>query len=47
MKTLEDNPLVLIKQEHQDVLKHLKRIPGIKNKTAVILVVLTDGFFKI
>ena len=44
IKTLEDKLLVLVKQEHQDVLKRLKMIPGIGNKTAVMLVVLTNGF---
>ena len=44
MKNLEDKLLVLVKQAHQDVLTRLKSIPGIGNKTAVMLVVLTDGF---
>jgi endonuclease III len=44
IKTLEYDLLVLVKQEHQDVLTRLKTIPGIGNKTAVMLVVLTDGF---
>jgi endonuclease III len=47
IKTLENRLLVIVKQEHQEILKCLKTIPGIGNKTAVILVVLTDGFFKI
>ncbi len=42
--TLEEKLLALVKQEHQDVLTRLKTIPGIGNKTAVMLVVLTDGF---
>jgi len=41
---LEYDLLILVKQEHQDVLTRLKTIPGIGNKTAVMLVVLTDGF---
>ena len=44
MKSLEYDLLVLVKQELQDVLTSLKTIPGIGNKTAVMLVVLTDGF---
>jgi transposase len=44
IKTFEDKLLVLVKQEHQDVLTRLKTIPGIGNKTAVMLVDLTDGF---
>ncbi len=44
MKTLEEKLLILVKQAHQDVLTRLKTIPGIGNKTAVMLVVLTDGF---
>ena len=44
IKTLEDKLMILVKQEHQDVLTRLKSIPGIGNKTALMLVVLTDGF---
>jgi len=44
MKTLEDKLLILVKEVHQDVLTRLKSIPGIGNKTALMLVVLTDGF---
>ncbi|TYB72215.1 IS110 family RNA-guided transposase [Bizionia myxarmorum] len=44
MKNLEDKLIVLVKEAHQDVLTRLKTIPGIGNKTAVMLVVLTDGF---
>ena len=44
IKTLEYDLLVLVKQECRDVLTRLKTIPGIGNKTAVMLVVLTDGF---
>ncbi|MUH35511.1 IS110 family transposase [Zobellia amurskyensis] len=43
-KTLEEKLLILVKQVHQDVLTRLKTIPGIGDKTAVMLVVLTDGF---
>ena len=44
MKTIEDKLLVLVKAAHQEVLTRLKSIPGIGSKTAVMLVVLTDGF---
>lgn len=44
LKTLEDKLSVLVKQVHQDVLTRLKTIPGIGDKTALMLVVLTDGF---
>ena len=44
LETLEVKLLILVKQAHQDVLTRIKSIPGIGNKTAVMLVVLTDGF---
>ncbi|NRR93585.1 IS110 family transposase, partial [Winogradskyella undariae] len=44
MKTMEDKLLVLVKAAHQEVLTRLKSIPGIGPKTALMLVVLTDGF---
>jgi transposase len=44
IKTLEDKLIILVKEVHQDVLTRLKSIPGIGNKTALMLVVLTDGF---
>ncbi|QNK78349.1 IS110 family transposase [Winogradskyella sp. PAMC22761] len=44
MKTIEDKLLVLVKAAHQEVLTRLKIIPGIGPKTALMLVVLTDGF---
>lgn len=44
IKMLEDKLLILVKEVHQDVLTRLKSIPGIGNKTALMLVVLTDGF---
>ncbi|MHA7944882.1 IS110 family RNA-guided transposase [Formosa sp. 3Alg 14/1] len=44
IKILEDKLMVLVKEVHQDVLTRLKSIPGIGNKTALMLVVLTDGF---
>ena len=44
LETIEVKLLILVKQVHQDVLTRIKSIPGIGNKTAVMLVVLTDGF---
>ena len=44
LESLESKLLILVKQVHQDVLTRIKSIPGIGNKTAVMLVVLTDGF---
>jgi len=44
IKTLEEKLMILVKQVHQDILTRLKSIPGIGNKTALMLVVLTDGF---
>jgi transposase len=44
IKTLEEKLIILVKEMHQDVLTRLKSIPGIGNKTALMLVVLTDGF---
>ncbi len=44
IEILENKLLVLVKEVHQDVLTRLKSIPGIGNKTALMLVVLTDGF---
>lgn len=44
IETIELKLLLLVKQVHQDVLTRIKSIPGIGNKTAVMLVVLTDGF---
>ena len=44
IENLESKLLILVKQVHQDVLTRLKTIPGIGNKTAIMLVVLTDGF---
>ena len=43
IKSLEDTLLILVKQTHQDLLTRLKSIPGIGPKTAIMLVVLTDG----
>ena len=43
-KNIEDKLLKLIKKEHQEALTLLESIPGIGKKTAIMLVVLTDGF---
>lgn len=44
LNTLEVKLLVLVKKEHQNLLTSLETIPGIGRKTAIMLVVLTDGF---
>ncbi len=44
MKNLEEKLLELVKQTHQDLLTRLETIPGIGRKTAIMLIVLTDGF---
>lgn len=44
VKKLEDCLLENIKKEHLESLTLLKSIPGIGSKTAVMLLVLTDGF---
>ena len=41
---LEEKLLFIVKKEHQGLLTRLKTIPGIGDKTAITLVVLTDGF---
>ncbi len=46
MKLLEDHLMSLVKQEHQVELSLLKTIPGLGNKTALFLIVITDGFKK-
>lgn len=44
MEMLEDKLQILVKEVHSEVLSRLKTIPGIGKKTALMLVVLTDGF---
>ncbi|SCN47880.1 Mobile element protein [methanotrophic endosymbiont of Bathymodiolus azoricus (Menez Gwen)] len=44
IEKVESALLILVKEVHQDVLTRLKTIPGIGDKTAIMLVVLTDGF---
>ena len=43
---LEQRLLVLVKQEHQHQLTLLKSIPGLGSKTALFLIIITDGFSK-
>src|SRR5690606_12289239 len=43
---LEQRLLSLVKQEQQQQLTHLKGIPGLGTKTALFLIVITDGFDK-
>lgn len=44
MEILEEKLQILVKEVHSEVLSRLKTIPGIGKKTALMLVVLTDGF---
>jgi transposase len=44
IKVLEERLLALVKEEQQKQLTLLKSIPGMGNKTAMHLIVLTDGF---
>ena len=44
--SLEERLLELVKQEHQQHLTLLKSIPGMGVKTALFLIILTDGFEK-
>ena len=44
IKTLEDRLIEIVKEEQQKQLTLLKSIPGMGNKTAIMLLVLTDGF---
>ena len=46
IKSLETRLLSLVKEEHQQQLTNLKSIPGLGDKTAALLIVLTDGFTK-
>ena len=43
-EAMEKRLFFLVKKEHQDLLTRLETIPGIGKKTALMLVVLTDGF---
>lgn len=44
IKILEDRLTEIVKEEHQKQLTLLKSIPGLGRKTAIMLIVLTDGF---
>ena len=44
--SLETKLLELVKSKHQDQLTRLRSIPGIGVKTALLLIVVTDGFTK-
>lgn len=44
MEYLEDKLLKNVKSEYQESLTLLKTIPGIGDKTALMLLVFTDGF---
>jgi transposase len=44
IKELEDSMEELIKQHQEKLLSQLKSIPGIGTKTAMFLIVITDGF---
>lgn len=46
MKLLETRLLELVKQDQQNQLTLLQSIPGIGMKTALFLIVITDGFKK-
>ncbi|WP_298500500.1 IS110 family transposase [uncultured Algibacter sp.] len=44
IKTLEDKLLKMVRAAYKDVLTRIETIPGIGRKTAIALIVLTDGF---
>lgn len=44
IKILEDRLTEIVKEEQQKQLTLVKSIPGLGNKTAIMLIVLTDGF---
>lgn len=46
IKAIEEKLLSLVKEEQQQQLTLLKSIPGIGEKTALFLIVITDGFSK-
>ena len=41
---LEKTILKLVKFDHSELLTRIKTIPGLGNKTALMLIVVTDGF---
>jgi transposase len=46
IKSIEEKLLSLVKEDQQQQLSLLKSVPGIRPKTALFLVVITDGFSK-
>lgn len=46
IELIESRLLELVKEERQQQLTHLKSIPGMGVKTALFLIVITDGFTK-
>ncbi|MFT5253172.1 MAG: transposase [Flavobacteriales bacterium] len=44
MKLIEEKLLILVKNEHQELLTLVESIPGIGRKTGMMLLILTDGF---
>ncbi len=44
IEKLETELLNLVRKDYQDLLTRLETIPGIGRKTAIMLIVLTDGF---
>jgi transposase len=46
IKQIESSIDTIIKQYHYQLLKNLTSIPGIANKTAALLITITDGFTK-
>jgi len=43
---LEEALITLVEQDHRDMLARLGTIPGMGRKTAILMLVLTDGFTK-
>ena len=43
---LEERLLVLVKEDYQDLLTRIESITGLGRKTAVMLIIMTDGFKK-
>ncbi|QED36813.1 IS110 family transposase [Antarcticibacterium arcticum] len=44
IKIMEDRLMEIVKEEQQKQLTLIKSIPGLGNKTAIMIIVLTDGF---
>jgi len=45
-KLLEDKLTELVKYDHSELLTNLESIPGLGRKTATMLIVFTDGFYR-